>query len=292
LSPIPVTFTPSAHTHDDRYYTESEITTNYYSKTQSDARYSVTTHTHDDRYYTESEIDTKLGQINFAFVASNDSTTNVTGAELETLTNGSNADGLHTHDFSGSGGGGTLDEAYGQWGEGRIINVDSGAVQLSASNGFAPLKISPITYVPNQWLSGGEICYKDNELYYYDSTRAKWLSVSMTTVTAGTASSTAAGYMYTHNSIQMSSTIGFTFPFNGTVVGISMANANSSTSCDLIVKVDGSDLTSKWISGRDDSTDNLNADFDKDTTISFYIDASGSQRPNKPNVILFVRRRP
>ena len=41
------------HTHDDRYYTESEIDTKLSGK-------SDTGHTHDNRYYTESEIDTKL----------------------------------------------------------------------------------------------------------------------------------------------------------------------------------------------------------------------------------------
>ena len=49
----PSTFTPSAHTHDDRYYTESEINSKLDGK-------SNTGHTHDDRYYTESEINTKL----------------------------------------------------------------------------------------------------------------------------------------------------------------------------------------------------------------------------------------
>lgn len=49
----PSTFTPSAHTHDDRYYTESEINTKLDSK-------SNTGHTHDDRYYTKTEMNTKL----------------------------------------------------------------------------------------------------------------------------------------------------------------------------------------------------------------------------------------
>ena len=42
-----------SHTHDDRYYTESETDTKLAGK-------SDTGHTHDGRYYTESEMDTKL----------------------------------------------------------------------------------------------------------------------------------------------------------------------------------------------------------------------------------------
>lgn len=45
--------TDFAHTHDDRYYTETEIDSKLNGK-------SNTGHTHDDRYYTESEMNTKL----------------------------------------------------------------------------------------------------------------------------------------------------------------------------------------------------------------------------------------
>ena len=48
-------FAAKSHTHDDRYYTESEINTKLAGK-------SDTGHTHDDRYYTESEMDGKLAQ--------------------------------------------------------------------------------------------------------------------------------------------------------------------------------------------------------------------------------------
>lgn len=44
---------PAEHTHDERYYTESEIDTLLAGK-------SDTSHLHDDRYYTESEMDTLL----------------------------------------------------------------------------------------------------------------------------------------------------------------------------------------------------------------------------------------
>jgi hypothetical protein len=67
----------SSHTHDDRYYTESETDTllsgkantshthddRYYTETETDTFLSGkanTSHTHDDRYYTETEIDTAI----------------------------------------------------------------------------------------------------------------------------------------------------------------------------------------------------------------------------------------
>ena len=43
----------TTHTHDDRYYTESEMNTKLDGKSNKG-------HTHDDRYYTESEMDAKL----------------------------------------------------------------------------------------------------------------------------------------------------------------------------------------------------------------------------------------
>ena len=46
-------YATSGHTHDDRYYTESEIDSKLNNK-------AAASHIHDDRYYTESEIDTKL----------------------------------------------------------------------------------------------------------------------------------------------------------------------------------------------------------------------------------------
>lgn len=61
---IPTAFPPSAHTHDDRYYTESETDTLLAGKSDTghnhDSAYSATGHTHDDRYYTESEVNTLL----------------------------------------------------------------------------------------------------------------------------------------------------------------------------------------------------------------------------------------
>ena len=70
----------SGHTHDDRYYTESEMNTKLNGKANA-------SHTHDDRYYTESEMNTKL--------------------------NGK-ANSSHTHNYAGSGSaGGTANSVNG-----------------------------------------------------------------------------------------------------------------------------------------------------------------------------------
>ena len=52
------------HTHDDRYYTESEIDNKLSGKSDTtynhDSVYSGISHNHDNRYYTESEINTMI----------------------------------------------------------------------------------------------------------------------------------------------------------------------------------------------------------------------------------------
>ena len=73
--------TDFAHTHDDRYYTETEINSKLNGK-------SNTGHTHDDRYYTESEINTKLaGKSDTSHSHSTHLTTEIAaGADLNTVT--------------------------------------------------------------------------------------------------------------------------------------------------------------------------------------------------------------
>lgn len=73
--------TDFAHTHDDRYYTETEIDSKLNGK-------SNTGHTHDDRYYTESEMNTKLaGKSDTSHSHSTHLTTEIAaGVDLNTIT--------------------------------------------------------------------------------------------------------------------------------------------------------------------------------------------------------------
>jgi len=310
LTGVPTSFTPATHNHDDRYYTESEsdakyaslshahddryfteteITTNYYSKTAIDSAFASLTHTHDDRYYTESEIDSKLGLITIATISANDPTTDVTAGELETLTNGSNADGLHTHSFIG-GGAKSLDEAYGAYGVGRTVAVDYGPVQLSAQDGFAPLKLTPISYTPNQWLGGGELCVRDGNLFCYDSTRSKWLSVDSSSIVVSGNSNTTSGYLYVNNTV-MTSVLGICMPFDVTIVGLSVSNANANAYGTMDIRNWGTTIAQVSFDGYSSASNYLNIDVTAGDVIQVYCTANGSGRPNKPNVLLMFKRR-
>lgn len=62
-SKIKAKFALINHTHDDRYYTESETDSKLANKANvnhSHSGYALSSHSHDERYYTESEVDTKL----------------------------------------------------------------------------------------------------------------------------------------------------------------------------------------------------------------------------------------
>ena len=106
------------HTHDDRYYTETEMNTKLSGK-------SDTGHTHDDRYYTETEMNTKLA-------GKSDTGHTHTGDQLAPLCIeiGSGASGHGGYiDFHYNGS--TADYTS------RIIESASGKLELTAGNGVS-----------------------------------------------------------------------------------------------------------------------------------------------------------
>jgi len=52
-------YAAASHTHDDRYYTETEVNSLLSGK-QDAGSYAASSHSHDDRYYTETEVDSLL----------------------------------------------------------------------------------------------------------------------------------------------------------------------------------------------------------------------------------------
>ena len=88
LNGLPV----AGHTHDDRYYTETEIDGKIQTLNTAISGKAASGHTHDDRYYTETEIDTALsGKSN---TGHSHAVTDVTG--LESALSGKAA-ASHTH---------------------------------------------------------------------------------------------------------------------------------------------------------------------------------------------------
>lgn len=59
-TPADIGASATGHTHDDRYYTESEINSKINTINNNINGKANSNHTHDDRYYTEAEINTKL----------------------------------------------------------------------------------------------------------------------------------------------------------------------------------------------------------------------------------------
>jgi len=277
--------TNNTHNHNSQYYSKTEIENNFANKT----------HLHDDRYYTKGQVDGLSSQITYSLVSSNDPSTNVTGQELETLTNGSNADGLHSHTISNAISGQGLNEAYnghnqwGRWGDGRVINVDYGSVELRAQGGFAPLKLQAINYTPTQWLSGGEICFKDNEIWFRDSIRAKWVSMSFIACQFTSNSNGAQGYAF-YGSAQCNANNGFSMPWNGVIIGIS-GTSQTNANARVDIRSNGSDIQSFWWgSSTKIDVDNLNIDIDINDAIQINFDGNNT-KPNKPCITLYIRKR-
>ena len=245
-------------------------------------------HSHNDLYYTTSQIDSMKSSLNYSAISTIDGSTNVTGTELEKLTNGSNADGLHTHTFPNYTNL-TLDESYNHSNGISRIDVDSGYILLYASNGWAPLKLHNLDYTPNVGLCGGQMCTRDNILYVYDDVRCKWLSVEGYSFQSYSTSSSASGYMSHGNT--MNATYGFTMPFDGTIISMSMSTQNHGSYGRLTVRINGCDAGADlWFSGTAEHDDTINVDFCSGDVLETYIDQIYT-KPKYPSAVFMVKRR-
>lgn len=279
------------HTHDDQYYTKNEIDNKMVQKADAN-------HTHSN-YYTKTEVDNLLDSIDYDAVSNNDSSTNITGSELEQLTNGSNADGLHTHSNSSGGGSasGGLDEAYdshSQWshGTGREIFVDHGPVDIQASGGFAPLRLAEINYVPNQWLNTGHMCVYDSELFIYDATRSCWNSVSGYYIGGGYNSNNIKNtYLKGYNGTSFTDDVGWVAPWDGVIVSLS-ASSNDDTNNAIEVRKNGNSTAAKvWFSGdRKVWATNIDVKFNEGDVLNFYA-TEWENHLDRPQAWAIIKRR-
>lgn len=114
--------------------------------------------------------------------------------------------------------------------------------------------------------TGGTLYYRSDEdaLFHYDETRTKWLSVTTNTFTCGrgSLSGNVGGYFGIADTV-FSSTEGFYMPRNGTVLGMSVDNANVITRT-IQLRINNSAanrIDADLVSSKSVIVDNTNLDF-------------------------------
>ena len=134
-------------------------------------------------------------------------------------------------------GGNTLDQAYDQGGPGagREIFVDSGAVKLSASGGYAPLELTDLASAPTTGLADGQLAVINGLLYEYDDDRSKWLSVQRGFFVFGRSGNSKNQYLNFGAGTLTSNNSGYRIPRNATIVSLS-GQLDASGTCDLRIR--------------------------------------------------------
>jgi hypothetical protein len=212
----------------------------------------------------------------------------VTGAELEALTDGSNADSLHTH--AGLGGSISLDDAYNN---GSSITVDASPVTLNPTGSKAPLQLNPMGSAPSSGLASGQLVIIGNDLYLYDSTRTKWLSVASFYIGAGVNSTNVKNsYLKGYNGTSQSADVGWLAPWNGTICAI-MITADSTSTNTIRIRANGSDISGAAVSYSNNKKNysiTINSNFSAGDVLSFYCDGSDNGT-NRPQCWAIIKRR-
>ena len=134
--------------------------------------------------------------------------------------------------IGGLSSGSTLDQAYdfGGSGAGRTITADSNAVKLDSSGQTnAPLELVPQASAPSTDLQDGQISVIDDELYVYDSTRSKWLSVARHTLVFGRRGATKNKWLSFYGGNLASNNTGIRVPWDCTITAMSAQLDASST---------------------------------------------------------------
>jgi len=173
--------------------------------------------------------------------------------------------------------GNTLDQAYDQGGPGagRTIYVDSGAVQLSASGGYAPLELTDLASAPTTGLADGQLAVINGLLYEYDDVRTKWLSVQKISLFFGRSGNTKNQYLSFGVGTLASNNSGFRIPRNATIVSLS-GQLDASGTCDMRIRKNGTatNIATLSIAAAQGAHDNtINVDLSAGDFLHSYLDA-------------------
>lgn len=158
---------------------------------------------------------------------------------------------------------------------GSVVSVDDGPVVLNASNDYAPLQLSPISYTPSTGLSSGQIANIDGILYNYDATRGKWLSVYQPSISfqakRGDANYLSSGFHSDLNS-------GYSTLRDGTIIGVTAQGGSGNQSKGFAIRVNGVlvDILAFNLTAGVYSNDTLDIDFTAGDTLQIYCSATGA----------------
>lgn len=187
----------------------------------------------------------------------------------------------------------TLDEAYdgpSGSGSGKTIIADNGAVVInSTSSSNAPLQLNSQSAAPTTSLAAGQLSVINGELYLYDATRSKWLSI------------TESNYYWADDNIKgkymkigdaLGTNVGFTIPANATIVKVSCSESTGSNR-ELQLRKNGSPASIKTfnLSAGSYTSTNDNIDLLSGDIMQAYV-SGGSGSPCKDLVVnVFLKYR-
>ena len=148
--------------------------------------------------------------------------------------------------------------------------------------------------------NSGTIFYRTDveQLYHYDESRTKWLTVTTSLYNSGRANiqKNTSGYMYVGNGVQ-SSTEGFYMKQNGTIIAVSIDNGNVMGTDRLIdVRVNNSTTNRVQLTmatgNKSVSIDTANQDFNEGDIIQSIGISNGGTDFSNINVVFEVAWRP
>jgi len=225
--------------------------------------------------------------VTFTQAVSADTGTDITAAEAETLTDGSNADLLHVHDYApsvhthdhGADLTGLEDDDHPQYTEWNDTETVSGLWTFDGPADSPSFVLDPETSAPSSNLTDGAISYINDVLYVYDGTRGKWLSVDRVSYTAARNKRNSSNiYMRVSDGVPTSVT-GIRMLRDGTITGI-FAQTEGAESWTFEVRRAGSVIASLVISaatGGQDTT--IDVDVSQGDEIQFYCNGTGIAYP-------------
>ncbi len=132
-----------------------------------------------------------------------------------------------------------LDSAYDEptAGAGRLIDADSGPVEIDGSGTRAGFRITPRTNMPSSTPQQGELVVVDNILYTYDATRLMWLSVNRELITFGRRRNTRNQYLNLGVGNMPSNNSGFRMSRDGVITTMTgQVDGTTPVTCDFQVR--------------------------------------------------------